>query len=160
VSTIGRAFVVSSGLIFGATILGIGAGYRLNVTPSLPLGLYRIGPIQQPLRRGDLVTFYLPAPLRQYRLLRSFMKPVAGLPGDQVCVQEGTLLINGVDYGPVLPDAPARAVQEGDCLTVGKGDIFTASDYPRSYDSRYFGAIALAEVQRSTPVFTWMESTR
>jgi conjugative transfer signal peptidase TraF len=159
VSTIGRAFVVSSALIFGATVLGIGAGYRLNVTPSLPVGLYRIAPVQATLRRGDLVTFDLPAPLRRHRFLGSLTKPVAGLAGDRICVQAGTLLINGLDYGPVLPDAPAHALQDDECLTVREGDIFTASTSPRSYDSRYFGPIPRLDIQRAMPVLTWKEAS-
>jgi len=156
VSTIGHAFVVSSALIFGATVLGISAGYRMNVTASLPIGVYRVSPVHRQLRRGDLVTFTLPASLRLHRFLRSFTKPVAGLPGDQVCVEDSQLLINGEDYGPVLPDAPAHALEDGVCVTVGEGYVFTASTYPRSYDSRYYSAIPLASVQRSTPVLTWM----
>jgi type IV secretory pathway protease TraF len=157
VSTIGRAFVVSSALIFSATVMGLGAGYRINITPSLPLGLYRMAPVHAPLRHGDLVSFTLPVSLRVHRWLGRFTKPIGGLAGDRVCVQAGTLLINGLGYGPVLPDAPVHALQEGECQTVGEGYVFTASAYPRSYDSRYYRAIPITEVQRSTPVFTWTE---
>jgi signal peptidase I len=155
--SVGRVFVISAALISSAIVLGVGAGYRVNVTPSLPLGLYHLAPLHHPLRHGDLVTFTLPASRRLHRVLANFTKPVAGLPGDHVCVQEGRLLIHGTDYGPVLPDAPAHALQEGACVTVGEGHIFTASVYPRSYDGRYYGMIPIAEVQRATPVFTWKE---
>jgi type IV secretory pathway protease TraF len=151
-------FVISSAFIFSAMVLGIAAGYRLNVTHSLPLGLFRVSPLHHPLHRGDLVTFTLPAPLRLHRWLGSFTKPVGGLSGDLVCVYGGQLLIEGQDYGPVLDEAPVHAIPEGTCVTVAEGEVFTASHTPRSFDSRYYGTVPLADVQRSTPVWTWQES--
>jgi type IV secretory pathway protease TraF len=152
---VSRAFVVSSALVCGVTVMGIASGYRVNITASLPIGVYRLSPVHSPLRRGDLVTFGLPAPFRLHWWLWSFTKPVGGLAGDEVCLQEGLLLINGEYFGPVLPDAPAYALQEGECITVEEGHVFTASLTPRSYDSRYFGPVAITAVQRSIPVFTW-----
>src|SRR5437870_5478632 len=118
-----RGFVITSVLVGAMTVIGIGVGYRLNVTPSLPLGLYRIAPVTQPLHRGDLVTFTLPVPLRLHRWLGSFTKPVAGLPGDEVCVCGGRLLVAGMDYGPVLADVPVHAMANGRCFTVGEGQV-------------------------------------
>jgi len=155
---VGRVFVSSAALIFSAIVLGVSAGYRVNVTPSLPLGLYHVAPVRSPLRRGDLITFHPPVALRLHRFLRSFTKPGAGLPGDHVCVQEGQLRINGVDYGSVLTDAPAHALRDGECVPVPEGHLFTGSSYPRSYDSRYFGMVPIADMQRSTPVLTWKEA--
>jgi signal peptidase I len=157
---IGRGIVIASAVIFATIILGVSAGYRVNVTPSLPLGLYRLTPVHGPLRPGELVTFRLPVPLRLHRFLGSFTKPVAGLPGDRVCVEGGQLRINGVHYGPILATAPVHALQDGECITVGEGHVFIASASPRSYDSRYFGAIPIAEVQPSRLVFTWTEHTQ
>jgi len=150
-----RGFVITSVLVGAMTVIGIGVGYRLNVTSSLPLGLYRIAPVTQPLWRGALVTFTLPATLRLHRLLGSFTKPVAGLPGDVVCVRGGHLFVEGVDYGPVLDEGPVHLFAEGTCVTVGEGEVFTASPTPRSYDSRYYGSIPLRALQASTPVWTW-----
>jgi conjugative transfer signal peptidase TraF len=151
------AFVIGSAVVFAVTVWEVASGYRVNITASLPLGVYYVSPVHGPLRRGDLVTFTLPAPLRLRWWLGSFTKPVGGLAGDRVCIRDGVLLINREPYGPVLPEAPAHALQEGECMTVEEGHIFTASHTPRSYDSRYFGAIALADVQRSIPVVTWSE---
>lgn len=153
---LGRALVMGALFIFSTTVFSIWAGYRLNVTPSLPLGLYRVSPVRVPLRRGDLVTFDLPVPLRLHHFL-SYTKPVAGLPRDRVCVQHGHLRINGVDYGSVLAEAPAHALHEGECSPIEEAHIFVASTYPRSYDSRYFGVVPLTAVQLSTPVLTWKE---
>jgi type IV secretory pathway protease TraF len=153
-----QLFVIISALIFGTVVLGLAAGYRLNVTSSLALGIYRISGVVSPLQRGDLVTFYLPPHLRLDHRLGSFTKPVGGLPGDRVCVCAGRLLVAGMDYGPVLAAAPVHAIAEGHCITVGEGEVFTASHTPRSYDGRYYGPVRLADVQRSTPVWTWKES--
>lgn len=155
---LGQLFVLTSALIFATVVLGIAAGYRVNVTPSLPLGLYRVSTVQPPLHRGDLVTFDLSTEFRLHLWLGSFTKPIGALAGDRVCVHEGRLLIEGKDYGPVLDHAPAHAIPGGTCLTVGEGELFTASVVPRSYDSRYFGMIPLVDVQRSVLVWTWEAS--
>jgi conjugative transfer signal peptidase TraF len=150
-----RTFLISAAVLFALTVGSIAAGYRLNLSASLPAGIYRVSPLRATLAYGDLVTFWLPYHLRLHGFLGSFTKPVAGLPGDVVCVREGQLIVNGVDYGPVLPEAPARVLIDGACEMVPDGAVFTASPVPRSYDSRYFGMIALADVQPATPVWTW-----
>jgi conjugative transfer signal peptidase TraF len=157
---VSRAFVIGSAVVCSVTVWGLAAGYRVNITASLPIGVYHLSPVHSSLRRGDLVTFRLPMPLRLHWWLGSFAKPVGGLPGDHVCVQESTLVINGEPFGPVLLDAPAHALREGECRIVAEGYVFTASLTPRSYDSRYFGEVAIAAVQRSIPVFTWQKDSR
>ena len=126
------------------------------MTASLPIGVYAMSPVHGSLRRGDLVTFTLPTPLRIHCVAGEFYE-AGRWPcwGCGVSSTRGLLRINGEEFGPVLPDAPAYALREGECITVEEGQVFTASHTPRSYDSRYFGTVDLAAVQRSIPVFTW-----
>jgi type IV secretory pathway protease TraF len=152
-----RLFVALAVALFTLTVGGLAAGYRLNVTASLPLGLYRLYHLQMMPAYGDLVTFALPADLRLHWLLGTFTKPVAGLPGDVVCIQGSRLTINARDYGPVLDEAPIHQYADGTCRTVPPGHVFTASAIPRSYDSRYYGELPLPALLYTTPVFTWRD---
>ena len=52
---VGRVFVISAGLICSAIVLGVGAGYRVNVSPSVAVGLYRRLPLPDAVERGMLV---------------------------------------------------------------------------------------------------------
>jgi hypothetical protein len=63
---------MSSVCLFSLTAMGIGAGYRLNVTARLPWGLYQVTPVVYALQHSDLVTFVLPPELRLHCWLRSF----------------------------------------------------------------------------------------
>ena len=87
------------------------AGYRLNLTRSLPVGLYRItgGPVQ----RGKLAAFCLEdaesislARERGYLAagscpsgLRPLLKVVSGLAGDVVGLEQGLIAVNGQPSG-------------------------------------------------------------
>src|SRR5260370_20172849 len=55
------------------------AGLRLNLTGSLPLGLYRTVP--GPLVRGSLVLVCLPPRLAALARIRRYLPPGAGCPG-------------------------------------------------------------------------------
>jgi hypothetical protein len=64
--------VISSVCLFSLTARGIGAGYCLNVTASLPLGLYQVTPVVYALQCSELATFVLPPEPRLHRWLRRF----------------------------------------------------------------------------------------
>src|SRR5437879_12376877 len=79
---------------------------RLNISPSAPLGLYRLARVPAHLDHGMLVV--LPVPRSVQHVWSSWvplLKPIAGLAGDRVCHQENVLYVNGADFGPVLREA-------------------------------------------------------
>ena len=101
----------------GAVTAAAGAGYRINTTPSVPVGVWRIGPVGD-LTRGAVVVI-CPPDSGTFRLARSrgylphgrcpgsyqpLFKPVAALPGDSVTVTAAGLAINGA------PIADSRAL--------------------------------------------------
>src|SRR5437764_13338091 len=58
---------------------------RLNMSPSVPYGLYRLTAVQPPLARGTLVVLPVPASVQRYwSPWLPLLKPVAGVAGDQV----------------------------------------------------------------------------
>ena len=63
---------------------------RLNLSPSVPVGLYRLTAVPAEVSRGTLVV--LPVPARVHHVWPSWiplLKPVAGVPGDVVCHASG-----------------------------------------------------------------------
>jgi type IV secretory pathway protease TraF len=134
---------------------------RLNIEPSVPLGFYLLHPVHPPLTRGTLVL--LPVPLRVLPWKSpwiALLKPVAAVPGDQVCRRENMLVIRGVDYGVVYTHAGGmtlpQALDEASCLVVQEGEVFLASAAEQSLDSRYFAAVKVTDITAvATPLWTW-----
>ncbi len=154
-------------------------GFRVNVTPSLPLGLYRISK-DQVINRGDIVLFCLESesfiPLAGERGylgysdlfgrglcpggLRPLGKMVYGLPGDTISIgTDGTISINGeLIEGSAArsQDSKGRAMPASllHAGVVPPGRILPLSlRIPGSFDGRYFGLIDLAGCRKLRPVW-------
>jgi len=149
------------------------AGLRLNLTGSLPVGLYVISP-SLPVR-GALVLVCLPAKVAAFAHARGYVprgeecpngvapigKPVAAIAGDTVAVTPAGLFVNGV----AVPNSRALAtdrkgrplsrVRVARCV-VESGRIWIVSSYSRfSFDSRYFGPIEVRQVRATLqPLWT------
>jgi conjugative transfer signal peptidase TraF len=147
-------------------------GLRINVTPSEPLGLWRIVPLERQVAVGDLVFVCPPQGSTSiFGLERGYLhgglcpggiapliKTVAALPGARVDV--GTdVAIDGI----ALPssrisqsDGRGRPLVPWPGGIVPAGDVFFHSPFAGSYDSRYFGPIPAAGILGvARPVFTW-----
>jgi conjugative transfer signal peptidase TraF len=148
-----------SAAIPAASILAAGAaGVRLNLTNSVPMGLYLISNDS----KARLVEFCPPEPFgtlsreRGY-LERSYfgcpdgakplLKPVAAKPGDLVNVSGNGIAVNGrlIPHTAALhTDSAGRLIQAWPDGTypVRGGSIWVASSFnTHSFDSRYFGPI-------------------
>jgi len=160
--------VSSLAAMTGAGWLG---GYRINLTPSYPIGLWRIVPLDHEPQVGDLI-FICPPPTKPFLAalergyLRSglclggfapLIKIIAATEGQDVVIAHGVT----VD-GRLLPHSevrsldgagrPLRAFAGG---MVPAGYLLVHSDYEASYDSRYFGSIlASGLLGRAQPIFT------
>jgi type IV secretory pathway protease TraF len=133
------------------------ASVRLNISPSLPLGLYRLHPVVRPLTRGTLVIVHVPG--WSARTV-PFLKPVAAVAGEWVCRVGQALVIHGGDYGPVYDawrgEPLPSAIAADTCATVPPGHVFLATAAPSSLDSRYYGPIAMEQITATaTPLWTW-----
>lgn len=139
-----------------AGILAHGSGLRINPTPSLPKGVYRIAPNEP--AKGDLVSFCLQgafadlAKERGYLQagscengLRPLLKRLAGLPGDYI--EASSLAVRSVDsQGRPMPSVFASGV-------IPSSMALVLADHEGSFDSRYFGLVPLDSLQRVEPVF-------
>ena len=118
-----RLLLVAFALLAALYGLYLG-GYRLNVTPSLPRGIY-LEAGGQPTR-GDFVSFCLAGPWAQLAKergylapgacdsgLRPLLKQVAALPGDDVFMtSQGIVTVSGSPdsllshaYGLIIPQS-------------------------------------------------------
>ena len=131
---------------------------RLNLSPSVPLGFYRLHQVPASLTYGQLVLVDVPETLRPWWPRRMpLLKPVAGLPGDVLDVWQGHFYINAVDYGPVFLEAAGMPLPQWvKVLEVPPGAVCLATPVVRSLDCRYTGPIPQAALKAmATPFWTW-----
>ncbi len=156
--------VVSASFVLIATVAGIGfiAGLRVNLTPSYPLGLWRIVPLAQDVAVGDRI-FICPPPNSAFELARErgylghglcpgwlspLIKTVVAISGQHVVV-DCDIAVDGarLAHSSVrAADGQGRALTPAASGTVPTGQLFLLSEFAGSYDSRYFGPIPTAGV--------------
>ena len=156
--------------VFGATALASALAClfasRLvwNATPSLPLGLYWLSR-GSAAEKGRLLAFPVPPSaqdlVRERRYLPPgafLVKPVVATSGDFVCANGGVLTVDGRPLGAIPNEDSARRPlphYEG-CGPVGSGEVFVASHYEKSFDSRTFGPVAMGAIRGTvTPLWTY-----
>jgi conjugative transfer signal peptidase TraF len=149
-------WLIGLGTLIAATWIG---GLRLNLTRSMPIGLYRITrglPV-----RGATVLVCLPSDIAAFARKRGYVphggvcahgtvpigKVVLGVSGDTVTVLPAGLLLNGAPVpnsrtlasdhlGRSLPRLPYGT------RVLGCGTLWLHSPYSAwSFDSRYFGPV-------------------
>ena len=144
------------GCCFAALVaLGVGqaAGLRLNLSDSMPRGVWRVVPGE--VRRGDVILFCLDgaaarvARERRYlgtgscpNGLEPLVKPVVALGGDAVRVAPEGVSVNGVTLpgtAGIERDGAGQALAQE---AAPDGELWVvASRDPRSWDSRYWGPL-------------------
>ena len=165
-----RIMVFGAAIIIATSVAGFCGGLRLNLTPSYPLGIWRIEPINRVARAGDLV-FICPPETAAFTLgvergyiakglcpggTGPLIKTIVGVAGQVIAVDERVI----VDGAP-LPNSTVRVADaEGRLLPnftggpVPKGFVFLHSNFGGSYDSRYFGPIPDAGILGlAVPIF-------
>jgi conjugative transfer signal peptidase TraF len=169
----GIVLSVSAG-IFVLSIIFRVSGIYYNNTPSFPVGFYKI--IDEPIGRGAYVSFCPPqekvfdvAMMRHtistgncpggYGML---LKRVFAQAGDRVSIGGAGIVVNG----ELMPNS-AQIGADGDGHEMPqyrlREKMLNDSEYllmsdvnPNSFDARYFGLIAGAQIQHVVePFFTW-----
>jgi conjugative transfer signal peptidase TraF len=145
------------GVIAALAAIAYFGGFRLNLTPSEPLGLWRIVAPQRPVETGDLVLI-CPPPIASFEEARRrgyvrlglcpggfapLIKTVAALPGQHVEIGANVT----VDGKPLASSIVRVSDGEGRPITpfrtgiVPLRNLFLHSSFASSYDSRYFGPL-------------------
>jgi conjugative transfer signal peptidase TraF len=143
-----------------------GAHLLWNWTPSLPLGLYWVSPADSgSVNVGALVAFPVPAHVRALVLERRYLppgallvKPVVATAADRVCTEGGDLAVNGAPLGAIATeDTQGRPLPHDErCGRLPEGEVFVASHFATSFDSRTFGPVPLANIRGTvTPLWTY-----
>jgi conjugative transfer signal peptidase TraF len=143
-----------------------GAHLLWNWTPSLPLGLYWVSPASSGRAKvGALVAFPVPAHVRALVLERRYLppgallvKPVVATAPDRVCTEGGELTVNGAPLGAVATEDTQGRPQPSDprCGPLSEGEVFVASHFATSFDSRTFGPVPLTDIRGTvTPLWTY-----
>jgi conjugative transfer signal peptidase TraF len=139
------------------------AGIWVNVTPSLPIGIYRV--VDRPLSKGAYVLACPPTWAARLALSRGYLwsgrcpggsamlgKRIVAMAGDTVQVTDEGVWVNGEtvpNSRPLDRDTRGRLLPRLRGSWILKpGELWLhAGRNSRSFDSRYLGAIAKASVQ-------------
>ena len=171
-----QRFTVIAALVCLPAVLfcaGFEAGFRLNLTPSYPLGLWRIEPLNRAVRVGDRI-FICPPLTEEFRRARErgylrrglcpgwltpLIKAVLALPGQSIEIG-ASVAIDGVNLPRSVVqtnDGSGRPISPYAGGVVPPGFLFLHSPFKGSYDSRYFGPIpADGVLGLATPILTFV----
>ena len=136
------------GSIVGA-ILPSHRGLVINLTASMPRGIYRLSRERAP-QRHDLVIVRLTPGTNDIAVSRGYLaanrpvlKRVAGVAGDRVCRIGGAVSINGLPAAIAREhDRAGRALPHWQgCLRLRPRQLFVLGTAADSFDSRYFGIV-------------------
>lgn len=151
--------------IAGLLLSSHAAGIRLNLSGSIPMGLYQVVGDAAHLTRGEMVLACLPSEVAALAHSRGYVprgggcsgsmapvgKLVMALPGDTVTVTAVGLRVNNV---PVANSTQLKRDGAGRSLPlqatgphiVAPGTLWLIGSSGRSFDSRYFGAVQMTSV--------------
>lgn len=164
----GRTAVVLMTLAGAALVLSAsqdGApSYIWNTSESVPIGLYRLQPIER-LGVTELVVIRPPMPLGTFLDLNGYLplgvpmlKRILALPGQIVCRNGLKITVDDIEMGQARPrDGRGRPLPAWQgCRVIADGAIFVMNwQSADSLDGRYFGSIpASAVIGRAIPVWT------
>lgn len=166
-----------AGIALAAAILiAVGEAFRVlisNTDSAAPAGIYRV--VGHRVARGDLVAACLPIAVAQQGLQRGYLrvggcagdaepvdKIVGALPGDIVETEPGWVGVNGVRFAHSVTAShdsasrPLSHVEWGKHVVAANEVWLFGFNDRRSWDSRYFGPIPIANVRgKLEPVLTW-----
>jgi len=171
-----RAIVVLSMAAVAAILLvvtAVAGGYRINLTPSEPLGLWRIVPLHRPAAVDDLL-FICPPETTEMREARArgylrsgscpggvapLIKTVIAVAGQNAKIGASVSVDGRVVFSSSLPprDGNGRPLTPFPSGIVPPGYVFLHSAFPGSYDSRYFGPVPASGILGlAQEVFTYV----
>ena len=167
-----RRMLAGATSLFLATVVTWFAGLRVNLSGSMPIGLYRVR--SGPPVKGAMVLACLPADVAVFARSRGYVpngrcpgstapigKVVLAMAGDSVEVTAEGLLLNGRpvrNTRPLAVDAAGRSLRRfpDGTYTVAQDEVWLYSPYStRSFDSRYFGPLHVSSIRsRVLPLWT------
>ena len=153
--------------VFGVALIGISAiahapSLVWNASASAPIGLYRV--TSGAPERGDLVLISPPKSIAKLAAERRYLpagvpliKRIVAITGDDVCVFDGAIIINGeIAARQLEADSEGRPMPLwNECRALTDDEIFLILPPTGSFDSRYFGPVPRAQIiGRLVPLWT------
>ncbi len=159
--------------VFLLSAVAYALGIRLNTTPSIPVGVYRL--TDDPIVNGSYV-YFCPPPAPVFELAKErgyisaglcpggyghLMKKTLAVKGDVVAIGTNGVHVNGLLLPlsiPVLADGAGRPLPKFETSKVLGNDEFLpmADNNGSSFDGRYFGTINRTQIEGVIrPVLTW-----
>ena len=127
-----------------------------NRTGSVPEGLYWLS--DEPYTKGGWVVVSARSAEAEWAEQHGFvgrdwplLKRVAGVPGDEICRDGVTILINGMPSGEAFIESEAGVLLPfwNGCSRVSEDEIFLMNAHPQSLDGRYFGITSARDIEGS-----------
>jgi len=124
-----------------------------NRTGSAPEGLYWLS--DEPFTHGRWVVVSARSAEAQWAEDHGFvgrdwllLKQIAGLPGDEICLTDTQIMINGKGAGEArLRDSTGREMPSWQgCVVLGQDQLFLMNAHPDSLDGRYFGPVEIHDL--------------
>ena len=146
-------FILQFTIIF--SLIYFKCNYVINVTTSLPLGIYRLEKVKD-LKQGDIVLFDIDEKDKQMMLEREYipakntklLKTIGALENNKISITDNILYVDGENYGRILDkDLEDRKLPDIE-IKVDKGNFLALTKKNLSYDSRYFGQINLNKIEK------------
>ena len=139
----------------------IGKNYTVVITESLPLGVYKLYPIKDTIKIGDIVQFKPDEDTVKFIKNRGYLPEIANTLVKEVAADYSNrdeiklvydtnlklnlLYVGEKNYGPIfLKDSKGRDitfVSLEDLKPKNSDEFLLLSSHYKSYDSRYFGLI-------------------
>ncbi|MCW0001793.1 conjugative transfer signal peptidase TraF [Pararhizobium sp. YC-54] len=149
--------LVAAFVVAGSAAAAITGGYRINLTPSEPLGLWRIVALDRPPAAGDLVFICPPqTPTTELARERGYLR-FGTCPGGVAPLIKTVVAVSGqhVEIGTSVSidgrrialsdlaqrDGNGRPMTPWPGGVVPQESVFLHSPFRGSYDSRYFGPL-------------------
>ena len=141
--------------------------FYFNLSPSVPIGLYRTIPFDGQLKKNDLLLINPPDQSRSLLYGRGWLpkgwvlfKNVGALPGDKVYISDAGIFINNQYKGPVI-----LFDSQGKPLPKLRGNIHIKDGYflplatkiPNSFDVRYFGPVSVSLIKAKVKLIARLE---
>jgi len=139
-------------------------GLGINITDSMPIGLYHVAPVDRAPVKGDIVSICAPPAVAAIARARDYiprgscpddtapmLKIVGAVAGDVIEVEQNAIVIDGY----TLPgsatharDSHGRALSRFPRGThqMRPGEVWLWTPNPRSWDSRYYGPLPAQNV--------------
>ena len=121
--------------------------YVINVTPSIPLGIYKLEKFDGILKKGDLIVYEVDSKYKNLTSIKGTMfksvKPVAAFYEDKVEIKDNRIYVNGEDYGEIF--SKILSTFNG---KIQKDEILTLSKVKGTFDGRYYGAIKKSKIEK------------